>query len=124
MIKSEDRERIAARLPEGIQPVQELVLYTIAEAVQDVRQHNHETQREDWYCMNLVAWMGERMSFVLKRLIDEAAEADALRKKIAEQDRELDKLYALEAAGVDNWVAYDYAMDLMREARQERGEED
>lgn len=30
-------------------------------------------------------------------------------------DKELEMLYALEAAGVDNWEGYDYAMEIYRE---------
>lgn len=32
--------------------------------------------------------------------------------------QEAGKLRALEAAGVDNWSGYDYAMDLWREERE------
>jgi hypothetical protein len=116
MIKPEDREMIAARLLDGIHPMQELMLFQVAETVEKVREHDHP-EHEDWACMNWVAWMGERMGFVLKRLLDEAAEADELRQKLTQQDVELGKLYALEAAGVDNWGGYDYAMEIMREGR-------
>lgn len=125
MITPEDRERIAAYLPEDQRPVQELVLYQIAETVRDVNEGRHPKGSDRWR-MGFV-FVARRMGAVLQRLIDEAAEADALRAELeelrtkwADCQEDLDFLNALGAAGVDNWTGYDYARELMREWRAER----
>lgn len=71
-------------------PAQNGLIQQIAESVRDRREHDHTTQREDWYCMNLAAFMGERMGPVLRRLLDAeseverlAAEVDQLRRPVA-----------------------------------------
>lgn len=38
-----------------------------------------------------------------------------LKKEIARLEKLEDRLDALEAAGVDNWSGYDYAMELLNE---------
>lgn len=50
-------------------------------AVRDRRIHNH--LREDWFCLNLAAYIGERTGPMLRRLLD--TEADARRNRIAWQ---------------------------------------
>lgn len=54
-------------------PARDGLLVQLAESVRDRREHDHSTQREDWYCMNLTSFMGERMGPVLRRLLDAEA---------------------------------------------------
>ncbi|MEU7317454.1 hypothetical protein [Streptomyces sp. NPDC007083] len=64
-------------------PAATALVFTLAEAVRDRREHQHEP-RDDRYCANLTAWLGERMAPVLRRLAEAEAEAERLR---AERDR-------------------------------------
>ncbi|MEV8638955.1 hypothetical protein AB0395_45605 [Streptosporangium sp. NPDC051023] len=53
----------------------------LAETVLDREAHEHPKpgQGEDLYCLNLTAWMGERMKSVLVRLREAESERDRLR---------------------------------------------
>lgn len=62
-------------------PATDRLLQQLAQSVRDRSEHDHTTQREDWFCMNLTSFMGERMGPVLRRLLD--AEARAERYRIA-----------------------------------------
>jgi hypothetical protein len=62
------------------------MVLTLGESVRDAREHDHTTQREDWFCMNLTSFMGVRMGVVLRRLADAEAEVERLRAQIAEAD--------------------------------------
>lgn len=42
-----------------------------------------------------------------------------IKNEIAENDERLEKLSALENAGVDNWSGYSYAMELLEEIDNE-----
>ncbi|UQA91215.1 hypothetical protein [Streptomyces halobius] len=66
------------------QPARNSLLLSFGKSVQDRREHDHTTQREDWYCLNLAAYMGERAAPVLRRLLDAEAEIDRLRDELAE----------------------------------------
>jgi hypothetical protein len=55
-------------------PATDLLIIQLAETVQQVRDHEHPERGEDLYCLNLHAYMGERMAAVLKRLADTQAE--------------------------------------------------
>ena len=63
-------------------PATDLLLGQLAECVKDVRAHQHPERGEDLYCLNLHAFMGERMAAVLKRLADEQAEVRKLQGRI------------------------------------------
>ncbi|MEU6661200.1 hypothetical protein [Streptomyces sp. NPDC046821] len=65
------REAVAAALGDA-KPVGPEVLATLAQATANVREHEHP-EWEDLYCFNLVAYMGERMAPVLRRLLDTEA---------------------------------------------------
>ena len=69
---AEDRATIAGLIGEAKRAVPAL-LVQLAQSVHDRLAHDHSTQREDWYCMNLTSWMGERMGPVLRRLLDAEA---------------------------------------------------
>lgn len=70
-------------LPEDVAAIAELIgdakpatpalLVSFGKSVRDRREHDHSTQAEDWYCLNLSAYMGERMGPVLRRLLDAEA---------------------------------------------------
>lgn len=38
-----------------------------------------------------------------------------LEKQVAEMQEDCDLLYALQAAGVDNWEGYEFAMEILHE---------
>jgi hypothetical protein len=60
-------------------PATDALLVQLGESVRDRLAHDHSTQREDLYCMNLTSYMGERMGPVLRRLLDAEAEVVSLR---------------------------------------------
>lgn len=62
-------------------PATDLLLADLAQCVKDVREHDHP-YRDDFYCPNLVAYMGERMGSVLKRLADEQAAVRNLKDRL------------------------------------------
>ncbi|MFD4787855.1 hypothetical protein ACFWN1_12535 [Streptomyces sp. NPDC058459] len=74
----EQRAQIAALLGDA-KPATPGLLASFAQTVRDRREHDHTTQREDWYCLNLSAYMGERMATVLRRLLDAESRAERYR---------------------------------------------
>lgn len=68
----DERSTITALIGDA-KPARDGLLVQLAESVRDRREHDHSTQREDWYCMNLTSFMGERMGSVLRRLLDAEA---------------------------------------------------
>lgn len=76
----EQRATLAQQLGDA-QPARTELLASFGESVQNRAEHDHTTQREDWYCLNLSSYMGERMAPVLRRLIN--AESDAERYRTA-----------------------------------------
>jgi hypothetical protein len=68
-------ERLAqiASLIGDAKPATDELLVSFGKSVRDRREHDHATQHEDWFCMNLAAYMGERMGPVLRRLLDAEA---------------------------------------------------
>lgn len=57
----------------GVLPVSDMVLLAVRDAARDVREHDHPAS-SDLYCLNLLAFMGERMAAVLRRLADTEVE--------------------------------------------------
>jgi hypothetical protein len=85
-------ERIAevrSLIGPDIKPAQPGLVVSFAEAVRDRREHDHTSQREDWYCLNLSAYIGERIAPVLRRLVDAEAEVDRLRDLAKQQSASL-----------------------------------
>ncbi|WP_216588543.1 hypothetical protein [Streptomyces brasiliscabiei] len=80
----EQREALANLLGEDAKPAEIGLVLSLGESVRDAREHDHTTQREDWFCMNLTSFMGIRMAPMLRRLIDAEAEVERLR---TERDR-------------------------------------
>lgn len=68
----QDQATIAELIGDARPAVPSMVVQ-LAESVRDRREHDHSTQREDWFCMNLTSYMGERMGSVLRRLLDAEA---------------------------------------------------
>lgn len=65
------------------------LIANLTETVQQVKGHDHP-KYEDIHCLNLVAYMGERMATVLRRLAAEQAEVDWLREQIYAQKPVID----------------------------------
>lgn len=80
----EQRATLAEQLGDA-KPASSGLLMSFGKSVQDRREHDHTTQREDWYCLNLAAYMGEKAAPVLRRLLDAEAEIDRLRDELAEE---------------------------------------
>lgn len=78
----EQRAALAEQLGDAA-PASTGLLMSFGQSVRDRRDHDHTTQREDWYCLNLAAYMGERVAPVLRRLLDAEVEADRLRAQVA-----------------------------------------
>lgn len=64
-------------------PATSSLLVSFGESVRDRREHEHP-QWEDFYCLNLSSYMGERTGPVLRRLVDIEAENEQLRARVAE----------------------------------------
>lgn len=60
-------------------PASDELVAQIRGAIEDRRNHDHSRTRDDYYCLNLVAYMGERMEPVLHRLAVAEAEVERLR---------------------------------------------
>jgi hypothetical protein len=87
----EQRATLAEQLGDA-KPARAGLLMSFGKSVQDRRDHDHTTQREDWYCLNLAAYMGERAAPVLRRLLDAEAEIDRLSDELAEVKAERNPL--------------------------------
>ncbi|AZM46612.1 hypothetical protein DMB38_13010 [Streptomyces sp. WAC 06738] len=68
-------------------PATGALLVQLGGSVRNRLAHDRSTQREDWYCMNLAAFMGERMGPVLRRLLDAEIECARLRGRVAELEQ-------------------------------------
>lgn len=79
----EQRSALAEQLGDA-RPARNSLLLSFGKSVQDRREHDHSTQREDWYCLNLAAYMGEKAAPVLRRLVDAEIELARLRAELAE----------------------------------------
>ncbi|MER8083794.1 hypothetical protein ABTZ57_01195 [Streptomyces sp. NPDC094048] len=77
-----DREALAALIGD-VQPASDALLLSFAESVRNCREHEHP-RWEDIYCANLVAYMGERIAPVLRRLLDAEANREVGPAKKAE----------------------------------------
>lgn len=73
-----ERATLAEQLGDA-QPARNSLLMSFGTSVRDRLDHDHATQREDWYCLNLAAYMGERAAPVLRRLLDAEASAERAR---------------------------------------------
>lgn len=94
---AEDRAAIA-ELIGGARPAVPALLVQLAESVRDRLAHDHSTQHEDWFCMNLTSFMGERMGPVLRRLLDaEARVAELLAERHSTNEALDDAVQALRA---------------------------
>ncbi|MET7477982.1 hypothetical protein ABZT17_26950 [Streptomyces sp. NPDC005648] len=77
-LTADQRAALAEQLGDA-QPARNSLLMSFGKSVQDRREHDHTTQREDWYCLNLAAYMGERAATVLRRLLDAEARTQRYR---------------------------------------------
>lgn len=81
-LTSAEREMVLG-LIEDAKPASSGLLLSFAESVRNRREHEHP-QWEDFYCLNLSSYMGERSGPVLRRLVDVEAENERLRARVAE----------------------------------------
>ena len=86
-----------------VPPATDRLVKQLAETVQGRRDHEHPNH-EDFYCFNQVSWAGERVAYVLRRLLDAEAEVVRLRAELAEErktptERANDRVRALREAG-------------------------
>jgi hypothetical protein len=75
-LSAEQRASLALLIGDA-KPANAKLLNAFGEAVRDCRNHEHPKASEDFYCLNLAAWMGERVALVLRRLLDAEAQAVA-----------------------------------------------
>ncbi|MFJ4678992.1 hypothetical protein [Kitasatospora sp. NPDC088783] len=66
-----------------IAPATDSLLQQLAESVRGRREHQHPVH-EDWYCFNQASWAGERIGFVIRRLLDAESEAGRLHRCLAD----------------------------------------
>lgn len=91
-----------ARLPSA----SDELIRQIADAIQDRRTHIHPDRGLDFYCVNLVAYMGEQMAPVLTRLSATEAERDRLRGFMVEAFEKLEAQKPYEAESLLREVLY------------------
>ncbi|WP_151480657.1 hypothetical protein [Streptomyces albicerus] len=84
-LSPEQRTALDEQLGDAKPASTELVV-SFGKAIRNRRDHEHPTW-EDFYCLNLSSYMGERMAPVLRRLLDVEAEAAQLRARLAEFER-------------------------------------
>ncbi|MER5987998.1 hypothetical protein [Streptomyces sp. NPDC001787] len=85
-LNADQRGRIADLLG-AAKPAQHTLVEVLADSVRDCAQHDHASQREDWYCLNLRSFCGERMGPVLRRLLEAEAEVERLTAEVGELRR-------------------------------------
>lgn len=79
----EIREQIAADIADAKTAMPGL-LVQLADSARKVREHDHSTQAEDWFCMNQTSWAGGRVGSVLRRLLDTDAALQKLQRQYVE----------------------------------------
>jgi hypothetical protein len=81
-------------------PATDLLLADLANVITQIREHE-QPRGEDFYCLNLTTYMGERMAAVLKRLTDDQAQVRSWKDRhtaLAEEAAGyLDRIAELEA---------------------------
>ncbi|MFJ1742466.1 hypothetical protein ACIOG4_27805 [Streptomyces microflavus] len=85
-LTADQRHRIAGLLGPA-KPALNGLIDELAVSVRDCAQHDHASQREDWYCQNLLAFCGERAGPVLRRLLEAEAEVERLTAQADELPR-------------------------------------
>lgn len=80
------RARLITALIGDVAPATDSLVKSLAESVQNRREHEHPTH-EDWFCVNQVSWAGERVAFLIRRLLDSEAELARARAELAEIKR-------------------------------------
>lgn len=104
-LTADERARLADLIG-GVKPADAKLLNAFGESVRDCREHEHP-KSEDFHCLNLTAWMGERAGLVLRRLLGVEAENALLRSAAAELGvlREVNRKQATDLAGAELAVA-------------------
>ncbi|MFF9124396.1 hypothetical protein ACF09J_13980 [Streptomyces sp. NPDC014889] len=70
-LTQEQRDAISELIGDA-KPASSALLVSFAQSVRDRRDHDHP-KWEDFYCLNLSAYMGERAAYVLRRVVDAEA---------------------------------------------------
>ncbi|MFM9675821.1 hypothetical protein [Streptomyces brasiliscabiei] len=98
----EQRAALSHLIGEQTKPAETGLVLLLGESIRDVREHDHTTQREDLFCLNLASFMGERMGPALRRLLDLEAEQQTLNEALSDAAEKLradqDRIAELEAA--------------------------
>lgn len=76
------RARLITALIGDVEPATDSLVKSLAESVQKRRDHEHP-KHEDFFCLNQVSWAGERVGYLIRRLLDAEAEIAELRAKLA-----------------------------------------
>lgn len=95
-LSEQQRAEIRAQIGDA-QPATDGLIESFGRSIAD--RHEHKHGREDWFCMNLAAYMGEHAAPVLRRLLDVEAEVEQLR---AERDQFADRVDTLTAVAKGN----------------------
>lgn len=90
----QERDMILGLLGDA-KPARSSLLVSFGKSVRNRREHEHP-QWEDFYCLNLSSYMGERSGPVLRRLIDVEAENERLRARVAELEAAPTTVYRAE----------------------------
>jgi hypothetical protein len=96
-LTAEQRATLAAQLGDA-KPARDGLLVSFGESIRDRREHDHTSQREDWFCMNLAAYMGERVAPVLRRLLDAEARVAELESGYVAPSPSCTRCYGADAA--------------------------
>ena len=62
-------------------PASDELLASFRRSIVEMREHEHP--REDYFCLNLASYMGDRMGVVLRRLADAEAEVERLAANVS-----------------------------------------
>ncbi|MFJ9754934.1 hypothetical protein [Streptomyces sp. NPDC101149] len=84
LLTPEQRAAIAEFIGDA-KPATSALVVSFGQSVRDRREHEHP-QWEDFYCMNLSSYMGERMGPMLRRLLDAEAELEQLRRRVEAEE--------------------------------------
>ncbi|WP_327029741.1 hypothetical protein OG989_04245 [Micromonospora sp. NBC_01740] len=106
---------------DAIRPATDLLIAQMRETLGEIQAHEHPTRGEDFYCLNLVSWLGERMGPVLRRLADEQSETFKWRQKhTALADEFTAEATRLQAELAETRAALDHANRELAGTRADR----
>lgn len=116
----EVREQIAKDIADA-KPATPGLLVQLADSARQVREHDHATQREDFFCLNQTSWAGGRIAPVLRRLLDADAEVDRKRAALSEACDQIAELEARVAELEAELVSVRSSVDRVRAVHEQLG---